>query len=304
MIFEYALEPEMVSTWGDLLNYRYYIREFGSEQGRLVSRYPKKWVKKVWESFVGCSVMERKRLEELLAQMKYTMVKRRDYVWNDAETWLTNVSVEHARHPFRAVLVRSNPTNQPEILDEEILATPSCPAWDNSHGMIVKRDAEEMAEAIKNMLACSRWVKFIDPYISPSRSDYRPSLQAFLKILASERPVGPPDLIEIHTGLHSATADFLKQKYLNIIPSGLQVTVYQWKTIPNEQELHNRYVLTDLGGVSFLHGLDTGRGGNNFDDVNRLSFDQYTLRCKQYNPVTPAFDQAAEPLIITSNFGR
>lgn len=60
---------------------------------------------------------------------------------------------------------------------------------------------------------------------------------------------------------------------------------------------HNRYILTDLGGVSFSHGLDTGRDGET-DDIHRLDLDQYIYHCKQYNPTAPAFDQAADPLEI------
>ncbi len=304
MIYEYALEPEMVAAWcTDHYKCQFFKNNFGSEQGRLVSRYPKKWARKVWESFTGTSEIERKRLEELLMRLREIMIKRKEIVWDENNTWLENAVLEHARHPFRAILVRNNPAERPEILSEDDVSASSCPGWDNPHGVTVNRRASEMATAVQSMLACCSWVKFIDPYISPTRPDYRPSLQAFLKILVNERPVGPPDFVEIHTGLHDATADFLKQKYIDIIPSGLQVTVYQWESIPKEQELHNRYILTDLGGVSFLHGLDTGGGGNNFDDVNRLALTQYTLRCKQYDPAEPAFDQATDPLLITGTPG-
>ena len=58
-----------------------------------------------------------------------------------------------------------------------------------------------------------------------------------------------------------------------IIPKGLKVTVFQWKERPNGQKLHNRYILTDLGGVSFHHGLDTGKEGE-IDDITLLNLEQ------------------------------
>lgn len=101
MIYEYALEPEMVAAWGDRHNHRFFLREFGLGSGRLVSKYPKAWAKKVWDSFDGASQMDRKRLEELLVRLKETMVKRKDPVWDDAqESWLENALAEHARHHF------------------------------------------------------------------------------------------------------------------------------------------------------------------------------------------------------------
>jgi hypothetical protein len=40
--------------------------------------------------------------------------------------------------------------------------------------------------------------------------------------------------------------------------------------------LNNRYILTDLGGVSFQHGLDAGRKGET-DDITRLDLDQHVF---------------------------
>jgi len=85
MIFEYALEPEMVAAWGSAHNSRFFSREFGLGQGRLVSRYPKNWARKVWDSYQGANQMDRKRLEELLIRLQATMVKRNDYARHMAE---------------------------------------------------------------------------------------------------------------------------------------------------------------------------------------------------------------------------
>lgn len=302
MIAEYALEPEMVATWGDRQNHRYFKGKFGSGQGRLVSRYPKKWAKKVWESFAGGSEMEKKRLEELLARLQETMIKRKDFVWDQSLTWLDNASHEHARYPFRAVLARNNPAARPEILCEDRLDASPCPEWDSPHNIVVNRRTQDMTAAVRQMLACSRWVKFIDPHVSPGRRDYRLALGAFMDILAGERPVGPPEFIEIHTGLHGAEAEFLRNKFQELIPNGLQVTLYQWQERTGGQKLHNRYILTDLGGVIFHHGLDAGADGD-IDEISRLAIGPYLLRCRQYDPANSAFDQAAAPLEITGTLG-
>ena len=301
MIYEYALEPEMVATWGKAHNHRFFIREFGLGQGRQVSRYPKTWARKVWEVFVGGSELERKRLEELLARMKETMVKRKQYCWDESKSgWLENALIEHNRYPFRGILARNNPGDLTEIISEDDLANSQHQGWDVPHGIVVNRKAPEMVAAIGMMLSCCRWVKFIDPHLSPGRPDYRNSLRAFMKILAIGRSVGQPESVEIHTGRHEGTEDFLRDSYEKIIPASLLVTIFQWEEKPSGQRLHNRYVLTDIGGVSFQHGLDTGAEGET-DDITRLDREQYILRCKQYDPVTPAFDQAALPIEIVGS---
>jgi hypothetical protein len=299
MIYEYALEPEMVAAWcTDQYKCLFFKSQICSAQGRLPSRYPKKWAKKVWDSFDGASQMDRKRLEELLARLQETMIKRKDFVWDENITWLDNALQEHARHPFRAVLARTNPAARPEILCEDGLAASPCPGWDNPHGITVKRKSQEMAAAVQQMLASCRWVKFIDPHLWPGKNCYKDSLNAFLRILAGSRPVSPPESIEIHTQHINAAADIILNQFQEVIPNGLQVTLYQWLERQGGQGLHNRYILTDLGGVSFHHGLDTGTDGET-DDISRLDLDQYTLRCKQYDPTTPAFDRAERQLTIT-----
>lgn len=302
MISEYALEPEMVAAWGNRLNQRFFIREFELGQGRLVSRYPKKWAKKVWDSFDSESEMDKKRLEELLIRLKETMVKRKDMVWDKDKTWLDNAWQEHDRYPFQAILAGNNPEDRLEVLCEDSLVPGPCPGWDNPHGEIVARQATAMTEAVKGMLTCCRWVRFIDPYIAHCNQRHKDSLQAFFSVLFRERAVGPPDTIEIHTSGDGASNDHVKGFYGRITPTGIQVTLYRWKERPGGQRLHNRYILTDIGGVSFLHGLDTGQAGET-DDIHRLDLAQYTLRCQQYDPAALAFDRAAEPLIITGILG-
>lgn len=180
MIYEYALEPELVATWGSVQNYRYFLREFGLGKGRLVSRYPKAWIKKVWNAYDGASQMDRKRLEELLVRFKETMVKRKDCGWDDhVDGWLENALIEHGRYPFRAILARNNTENLPQIICEDALTISPCQNWDAPHGITVNRKAPEMTAAIETMLSLCRWVKFIDPHISPGKFNYKISLQAF-----------------------------------------------------------------------------------------------------------------------------
>lgn len=298
MIYEYALEPELVATWGAALNYRFFLREFDQGKGRLVSRYPKTWVKKVWDAYDGASQMDKKRLEELLIRLKETMVKRKDACWDDhVDGWLENALIEHDRYPFRAILARNNPDNLQQIICEDSLGTSPCQCWDSPHGITVNRKAPEMANAIKGTLSLCRWVKFIDPHISSGRSGYKNSLKDFLTILNKNRPIGPLEAVEIHTGGDGASSDYLNETFEKCIPVGLSVTLFQWQERPGGQKLHNRYILTDLGGISFHHGLDAGADGET-DDITRLDREQYLLRCKQYDTKAPAFDQAAPSIVI------
>jgi len=182
MIAEYALEPKLVASWcKDQYKCHFFRTNFGSNQGRLVSRYPKKWARRVWDSFSGGSVMEKKRLEELLARLLETHIKRKDFYWDDNLSWLDNAVQEHDRHPFRAILAKNNASNRPEILGENAIADSPCPGWDSPHGRTVSRKAPEMAATVKRMLNCCQWVKFIDPYFSAEKRGHKKTFTEFFK---------------------------------------------------------------------------------------------------------------------------
>ena len=81
MIYEYALEPDLVATWTDRHVCRYFMQNFGFGEGRIVSRYPNSWQRRVWNAFDGADDFARVRLTELLARLSERMVQRCDTNW-------------------------------------------------------------------------------------------------------------------------------------------------------------------------------------------------------------------------------
>ena len=300
MIYEYALEPEMVATWGELQKYRFFYNEFGFNRGRIVSRYPKSWAKKVYETYSGNDDMEKARLVTILQKISENSIKRKETCWEEEKNnWLANAICEHSRHPFDAILARSNPDNLQEIISEEDIGILSFVNWDIPAGITVKRNATEMAKAVTPMLSRCKWVKFIDPYFSKTMQRHKDSLISFLKIMNHDGPVSSrhDKQIEIHTRGNGASSEHLKTYYEKIIPHGMTATLLQWQEKQKGQKLHNRYILTDIGGVSFQHGLDVGEEGET-DDITRLDFAQYEFRCRQYDAASTAFVKAEPPIVI------
>lgn len=65
--------------------------------------------------------------------------------------------------------------------------------------------------------------------------------------------------------------------------------------------MHNRYVLTELCGIQFGTGLDTGGAGET-DDVTLLSEEQYGRRWKQYAQDPPSdFDIVGTPVELVGS---
>jgi hypothetical protein len=80
-----------------------------------------------------------------------------------------------------------------------------------------------------------------------------------------------------------------EQHLPQIIPDGFMLTVCRWKNRNGGERLHNRYILTDVGGVHFGFGLDEGDPGTT-DDIALLSADAYRQRLENYTGPTLAFD--------------
>lgn len=291
MIHEYALEPELVATWHDRVTFRFFVEMFGFGRGRVVSRYPKKWRTLVWEAFgANDSEIERKRIETLLTQLLTPEVRRPDHVWNAGQDWLANAEIEYARRPFHAILARANPRARAEVLlaDDVLAGTPA--AWNAAQSLVVVRTAAAMAQCVTPMLRSATRVLFIDPHFRASRLRCRNPLAAWLQVI----PQGAT--VELHTGNATDNAPnwtYFKSECENSLPAilvpGTQITVRRWKNRPGGEMLHNRYILTDVGGVQFGVGLDEGDPGMT-DDVVLLEANVFNRRLQDFAGPAYAFD--------------
>lgn len=296
MLVEIALEPDLVATWTDRQIGRFFVEKFGLGQPRIVSRYPKAWKRLVWEAFGAQGTdLERKRLEELLARLCEVMVRRGGGPWDPGESWLTNAKREHARIPFSSILARSTEAGHPYVLAADDL-TEASPGWTAPRGVTVARSAPDLAAAIGGLLRAAETIVLIDPHFKPE-ARYLRSLQAFLQESVRRRPLGLPQRIEV---LSSDTPSNGTEEYFGrecrrrlppLLPAGIHLRVCRLRSPPAGELLHNRYILTEHGGVAFGVGLDAG-AADDTDDLHLLERPQYELRWGQYAGNPAAFTPA------------
>ena len=309
MIHEYALEPELVATWTDPSICRSFKENFGLGQGRVVSQYPEHWKHLVRDASRGNNDLAQndlaqKRLVELLVHLSEQMVRRSDAQWDGkSKSWLENAECEHKRRPFHAILARTNPKSLAHVLTECEIGDSAL--WKVEHGRPVKRNAVEMAEVVAPMLECSSDVIFVDPYFRPGRQRWRRPFKAFLERMVRQRPGEMPTRIEVHTSDKVKDTEVKKffrgecdAKLHKCVPEEMKVLVRRLRQKPGGERLHNRYILTDLGGVIFGTGLDEGDEGAT-DDITLMDRDQYELRWSQYGGDPPAgFEQEGDPIEV------
>ena len=308
MIHEYALEPKLVASWHDRMNFRFFVKQFGFGEARVISLYPKspkRWNKQVWEAFEAdfgetASPTDRTRMKTLLKKIMNPVVKRPDCIWDADRCWLANAESEHARKRFHAILARNNPYNNTNIMRVDDVLEDTAEGWDTPGTVVVPRDAEEMTNCVAPMLRCATKVLFVDPNFRANRESFRKPLAAFLQSVDTQTS---EITIELHTEDRDDTPSWTefqkecKDKLPSIIPEGLTLRVYRWKEREGGEKLHNRYILTDIGGVSFLTGLDEGDPGMT-DDVSRLPAKVYSRRWNDYAGPNFAFDLDGEAFSV------
>lgn len=269
MFYEYAIDPEILS---DLSNVRTFFESFRNRPARLIADLPKKWIQEAFFAInqipqEECGPVMRKTLKENLKKLSENNLcnNRTSGDRKREQVWLDYALEEHQKYPFSAIL--SSDIDAEETVYSISNLFYNIPAyWNSPTQLHVKRNADEMITAIMPLLRVSKIVLLVDPHFSftlPSWDRYRAILQKLIELSGEFNYGKGISSIDIHTsdrkgGLQAQ----LNQKIKPFLPTGITIRCFQWP----ESQMHDRFILTDVGGVSFGHGLDE-HTDNNLDEV-------------------------------------
>jgi hypothetical protein len=254
MLAEFALEPTLLHNWD---RFQRFVSLFGVGQGRLISRFPKKWQEMVLAS-VTCGPVEKQRITEALVRATKSVLLPREHDWNAALPWLENAVTEHAKRPFDAILAASNPANHGDVVDSSDLDVTALPAkLQAGPSRLVVRSAAQMAAAVRVLLQFSKKVVLMDRNFSPDSRRFRDPLGEMLMYFLDRHGKPRQVEVELHFGhrILDDAPDFkaaCEAHLQDVIPVGMRLTIARW----NHEDLHNRYILTDRGGLLIGEGLD------------------------------------------------
>jgi hypothetical protein len=327
MIYEYALEPALVVDWA-IAGIGGVVAQFGLDLRRLVSDFPKDWRGHVYGELYRRFEFDDSSLEfqnaqpELDAYLQILtdrMVPRGRVMGHEA-AWLDAALEEHHRSPFHGILVSSKPVDAPDcLLIEKDVNNIRNRFWRLPSVGTTAKSAEEIANVLAPMLGMATQIFVIDPNFAAEKRRFRESLSAIVKrTLQQPRPVdGLPKLFLI-TGIErefkgkynrdtqsennvaSDIAHKCREYIPKLIPQGLQIQVVILKNRPDGERLHNRYVLTDVGGASLPFGIDEdnqANGQDTTDDLSPLHKETFERRWKQYCDLK-GFDLAHVPFTV------
>lgn len=261
MIYEFAISPRLFTEWQDL---RFFLQSFGREEGRLLSDIPrKKWMnmtrKEINASDNG-QVMK-KRLKLGIERLERKAIYRRNTVPEvESELWIDHALEAHRNRPLQAILTDNHDGDDESIIINDTDFTDDI-RWKIPLDATVARSANIMVQTIQPMLDCAREIILIDRNFNPQDYRWRPFIIELTSFL-SQRLFSPSiGKIDFHVG-DDLEPNYLKSLCINHIsgglPANMRVDFFVWP----RDELHDRYVLTDIGGVDFGIGLDiwTGSG--------------------------------------------
>ena len=257
---EYAVEPAAIGA--DWETFRYLIDKFGFDKGRLISRMPKRWEKKVIAVAKDAGLPD-VRMASLVEKLRHT--KKRRVVdfgrcYDSNATWIENALEEHRKRPFRAIIGAT--------MDAACSVSLTADICDDDHELIAAptsrnfpRTADAIAGALLMFTYASREIDFVDPYfnIDPRGQDYIGPLASLLRQL--EDLGGTGKTIRIHWRTHESrpTAELLlnnaPQLFNGVIPHGFVLQLCEWEEVEGGEDFHDRHVLSDCGGIMIGAGL-------------------------------------------------
>lgn len=309
MIYEYALDPALVVNWA-ISRIGRYVRQFGLDQRRLVSDFPKNWQGHVFGALYKHFDDDDTSLEFQNAQFDLNaylqiltecMVHRNIEVSTD--NWFNAAISEHTSRPFYAIFTSNkDDLSPPQVITEKNVEDIRDTYWWLPTVKPTRKSAAEIAVALRPLLKISSKIYLVDPYF-----DFDPQKPRFLNTLIEivdqaiklPRAIQCTPSITVITGVErdGETNDQQAQKFAeNIrnramqylpkkIPNGIPIQLLILKNAPGGNPLHNRFLLTDIGGVIIPYGLDDYDREPNHgaeDDLVPMQKGIYEKRWEQY----------------------
>ncbi|MDI9849543.1 hypothetical protein QM467_15920 [Rhodoblastus sp. 17X3] len=259
MLSEYAVEPAAIGA--DWNTFRYLIEKFGSDKGRLISRFPNKWEKKVIESAKAAGIPD-VRMASIIDRLHRTKHAIVDFnrTYNHDADWIANAVREHGIRAFRAIICREGATGSAQAL-----APSDCsedhPLFNAPISRDIPRSAADISGALLLLALAAREIDIVDPFfdLRAGVGDYIGPLASLFGKLA--RASSNPKVIRVHFRSHPSRppAEILARdagaRVNGILPPGYRLELYEWSEIAGGEDFHDRFFLADVGGLMIGAGL-------------------------------------------------
>jgi hypothetical protein len=294
MIHEFALDPAIVNDWP---TFKYIVDQCGVPHGRLISNFPKDWndvARKIckFENAKRLCIVEKLKNDKFKSKMACS---KRTY--DEERKWIDNAFLQHNIKPFQAIIALENPENCKYVLIADEIGEET-PLWKIKTGDKIPKTPEAIVKWVSGLLRFSKQVLYIDPHFDFIDKDGNENDRFFntLKLLIENSfQENWPCRLELHLKHkrhRQENIEFWKKLFQDkvspLLPKNFKMKVFAWKRKWVGDEMHGRYVLTELGGIHIDFGLDEGWKGVK-TDVTLMAEALHEENWKDFQEETAAF---------------
>lgn len=313
MIYEYALDPGLVVDWAINGTGRV-VGQFGMDQRRLLSDFPRDWKGHAYGEFykhfgyddTSRDFQNAQPAFEAYVQLLTDHMVKRNKTIDISKSWLGEAVAEHSSRPFHAIMAsHSGDGSCTAVITPNVIDDIRDGRWYLPTIASAKKTATEIALAVAPLLKVANMIALIDPYFDPSEPRFLATFTEMMKLaFGPSRCIDDRPFVSIMTNVYQAhrsrDGEFTSAQKANVaadlthkaqqflpasLPRGAFVDFYCLENPPSGDSFHNRFVLTDVGGVIAPYGLDdftSGAAHNARDDLQPMSKGVYEGRWKQY----------------------
>jgi hypothetical protein len=174
--------------------------------------------------------------------------------------WCQEALESHRREPLNGII--ASPGVAANFMGEKIISSIedlSILGWlrSRSNSVRLSRTMSDYLDNLRLILSNANSIKFIDPYLDPTGTNYREFYQL---ISAIQRASGAAPRIEVHRKYSGSPSDppLTKDDWINrfrrlsatLTAATLKIEVFVW------DDFHDRYLITNLIGINLNNGFD------------------------------------------------
>jgi len=314
MIYEYAIDPELIIKWAKKENRRDF-REFCNAFGIGTTRIPSVVMsKKNLMNIIEKSELkgfEVAKAEELIKAIKEKCIERPGYS-DESSNWYKKALEEHNRIPFDFIFTndkkKCDTTKTIDQNDIEDDMYHKVKKWDHPTQELVQCTTLKMVKVMQNMLRLSSHIIFLDPYLGVKKNGEKNNIKilaefitASLKNNTAELPIKVEILYssikyknkkEVYMHRYHKEQEKYKPEELHVellknlgnLSDSITLIIRDIYEKSNGSNIHNRYILTDLGGVFLGKGIEPSYFSHKDEfillnkDIYKKKWDDYVIK--------------------------
>lgn len=268
MIADCAVDPEVFATWRHFQNLH---EDFGVSRGRLVAKFPKKWVRMVSDRSRELVVegvnteIQAARIEERLRseRFKRKLISPGGRTFDIGSSWLENA--ESAVPAFDLIVASGSGSSEIRVGADDLLKDEH--PFHRSNQRQVPRKKEDLIGVAEPLLKGCCDVVIVDPNFRVNEPRFSSTLNYLIGCIEAYGRC--PKRLEVHTNrIRKPGEEFMRGPHVSQwkthvvpdLPAGWRLTVCYWDRLPSGGKPHARFLLTDSGGIYIDHGIDEGDG--------------------------------------------